>query len=59
MLSMVEISKLSRELEVILGRRIQITMTSNDMLRELKTKNANLYYALMFGSIQLLGGELE
>ncbi len=51
--------KLSRELERLLGKRIQIVVLDKDRLEAIKRDSRNFYCALVFSSIVLFGDGVE
>ncbi len=58
-LSQLEISKITRKLSDMLGRRVQIIVISSNRLKKIKNETANFYYSLLFGSIVLFGDGIE
>ncbi len=57
--SQLKVAELSRTLSMMLHKRVQIVMVNEKRLAAIKEENPNFYYALVFGSIVLLGEGIE
>ena len=51
--------KLSKELEDVIGKRIQIVILDEDKVNSIKRASSNFYYSLVFGSIIIFGDDIE
>ena len=57
--SQLKVAELSRTLSTMLNKRVQIAVVNEKRLAAIKEENPNFYYALVFGSIVLLGEGIE